>query len=652
VHNGSPFSIGSPCLKSSIPDVISPPNKEVLMPSALTPASSIGDQRCEIVEGATDSPIPPPPEYPGYTPVSFAPVPHTESKDLDQSFDTICSSDIASCSQQDLSSLQGYLHAVTAQTANQNQSQHLQSVLSSSIGANGLSLNPPHSQGPISTSSTSLTSTAQASDYCSVAQSVHCQSDLNHAAIAVKATQMVEKLSEDNRSLRCQLENNVKKVSKLQKFEAEIQKVHSGYDALVKHSHKREKLEEMMRLRMDIELRKLKETNKELKDQLDKALSQLTQREVYNIDDNELKRELSKKDSMIVKLIAQNKELTAAKDRFEIEVTAQRTTLQEQRTHIDVLDTALANTQATVARLEEEIRRKKDQDNKVESLQKLVSQLQLTAEKKDLIEQRLRHKLQEDIKVLQGQQINSVMNKACDADEGIASDTESMTSIQCLMQQLQEKDQKLLNQEADIVKWEQKYLEESALRQIAIDAASAPKDVRIAALEQTSAETEKLIAEARTERLRHLEEVYQANRKCAELESKVKTLQAQLAEKDAMIGVLQKHSSLSPTSSVSSLLSSPVHSPRPSGIVSTPASLGGSPPSSAGSSRQGSQIDANFNASHVHAKSNSTGSAVPSLMTGKESQLRDLQHKIATQTALYRSLQSGTDQLSKRLWQV
>jgi len=154
----------------------------------------------------------------------------------------------------------------------------------------------------------------------------------------------------------------------------------------------------------------------------------------------------------------------------------------------------------------------------------------------------------------------------------------------------------------------------------------------------------------------------------------VKTLQAQLAEKDAMIGVLQKHSSLSPTSSVSSLLSSPVHSPRPSGIVSTPASLGGSPPSSAGSSRQGSQIDANFNASHVHAKSSkidvvmfllvnnseknttlhpvacntlvyicftfyvchlifsdSTGSAVPSLMTGKESQLRDLQHKIATQ---------------------
>ena len=44
--------------------------------------------------------------------------------------------------------------------------------------------------------------------------------------------------------------------------------------------------------------------------------------------------------------------------------------------------------------------------------------------------------------------------------------------------------------------------------------------MRIAALEQSSVETEKIIAEARSERLKHLEEVYQANRKAAELESR------------------------------------------------------------------------------------------------------------------------------------
>jgi hypothetical protein len=40
---------------------------------------------------------------------------------------------------------------------------------------------------------------------------------------------------------------------------------------------------------------------------------------------------------------------------LEIELSAQRSTLQEQRTHIDVLDNALTNAQANVVRLEDEV---------------------------------------------------------------------------------------------------------------------------------------------------------------------------------------------------------------------------------------------------------------------------------------------------------
>lgn len=50
-----------------------------------------------------------------------------------------------------------------------------------------------------------------------------------------------------------------------------------------------------------------------------------------------------------------DKELSAAKERQEIELAAQRATLQEQRTHIDILDTALTNAQGNVVRLEEEV---------------------------------------------------------------------------------------------------------------------------------------------------------------------------------------------------------------------------------------------------------------------------------------------------------
>lgn len=48
----------------------------------------------------------------------------------------------------------------------------------------------------------------------------------------------------------------------------------------------------------------------------------------------------------------------ATKDRQEIELSAQRVTLEEQRTHIDILDTALTNAQANVVRLEEEVSEK------------------------------------------------------------------------------------------------------------------------------------------------------------------------------------------------------------------------------------------------------------------------------------------------------
>lgn len=53
--------------------------------------------------------------------------------------------------------------------------------------------------------------------------------------------------------------------------------------------------------------------------------------------------------------LSADKELVAAKERQEIELAAQRATLQEQRTHIDILDTALTNAQGNVVRLEEEV---------------------------------------------------------------------------------------------------------------------------------------------------------------------------------------------------------------------------------------------------------------------------------------------------------
>ena len=65
----------------------------------------------------------------------------------------------------------------------------------------------------------------------------------------------------------------------------------------------------------------------------------------------------------------------------------------------------------------------------------------------------------------------------------------------------------IIRLESERTQWEQRYLEESAMRQVAIDAASIPKDAKIAALEKNSAESEKMIAEARSDKIKQLEEM-------------------------------------------------------------------------------------------------------------------------------------------------
>lgn len=61
---------------------------------------------------------------------------------------------------------------------------------------------------------------------------------------------------------------------------------------------------------------------------------------------------------------------------------------------------------------------------------------------------------------------------------GGGGNTDQSTSgetIADLKRKIRERDEKIMSLEGDVTKWEQRYLEENALRQAAIDAASLPK---------------------------------------------------------------------------------------------------------------------------------------------------------------------------------
>ena len=88
--------------------------------------------------------------------------------------------------------------------------------------------------------------------------------------------------------------------------------------------------------------------------------------------------------------------------------------------------------------------------------------------------------------------------------------------------------------ESDRSQWEQRYIEEAALRQVALDAAS-----KVTVLEKSSAESEKKVAEARSDKLRQSAELQHTARRVADMETQLRVLRAELQERDSIITILQ-----------------------------------------------------------------------------------------------------------------
>ncbi|XP_019385860.1 PREDICTED: angiomotin-like protein 1 isoform X3 [Crocodylus porosus] len=303
-------------------------------------------------------------------------------------------------------------------------------------------------------------------------------------AIVERAQQMVEMLSEENHVLRQELEGYYEKADKLQKFEIEIQRISEAYEGLVKTTTKRESLDKAMRNKLEGEIRRLHDFNRDLRERLETANRQLASREFDGHEDKATEG-----------LYAfQNKEHLKEKEKLEMELVTLRSANDDQRRHIEILDQALNNAQAKVIKLEEELRKKQAYVEKVEKLQQALTQLQAACEKREQMERRLRTRLERELDSLRMQQKHGNYQPASLPEHNAPA----------LMELVREKEERILALEADMTKWEQKYLEESTIRHFAMNAA----------------------ATATTER--------------------IKNLHAKIIEKDAMIKVLQQRSRKDP----------------------------------------------------------------------------------------------------------
>lgn len=329
-----------------------------------------------------------------------------------------------------------------------------------------------------------------------------------------------ERLQRDNEKLRRELESCSEKASRIQKLESEIQRISEDYENLVKASSKREALEKAMRNKRDGEMRRLQDFNRDLKERLESANKQLASKTQESQDSNQ---------GSVAKLLAQSYEHQQEKEKLEREVSLLRSANEDQRRRAELLEQALGSAQARAGKAEAELRKKRAYVEKVERLQAALGQLQAACEKREQLELRLRTRLEQELKMLRAQQRQA----------GAAGAGTPELSAHTLSEQLREKEEKILALEADMTKWEQKYLEECTMRQFAMDAAATAAAQRDTTLISQSPR--------HSPNSSFNEDLLLASHKHQEMENRLKALHAQILEKDAVIKVLQQRSRRDPS---------------------------------------------------------------------------------------------------------
>ncbi|XP_052783867.1 angiomotin-like protein 1 isoform X2 [Mya arenaria] len=446
-------------------------------------------------------------------------------------------------------------------------------------------------------------------------------SDIDH--LATQATRMVEVLSEENRSLRQKLSVYDRKVTKLQKFEMEIQKVHEGYESLQKSSKKREQLEQAMKKRLEDELKKLKALNNGLIQQLQKA--------GQTVPENAILASIEPTDSSMLHLLAKHKEVLVEKDRVDMELEAVRNENQAQRSQIEIL----RNVQAQQSRRDVEEQRQQLLADYDEEIKQELSSIKAAYEKKEQTERNIRQKLEKELEFCRANHSqHSSLGRGMEPKGDLNSDIKKL---------LEEKEAKILQLEKELIQWKEQQLEES-IRKLKLQEMDVDMGSRLPLYDQgssmcsstcSSVSTETLINEAKVDKLKQMEEVYQANRQVTELEARVKSLQSQLSEKEAMLRVYQR-SPMTRSSSVHTIYCPPHHSPRPSLVAS--GSL----------SRQGSQ-DAGALLEVRHKKTGSTSALENYSHITQEELLKRTEHlKSEAKT----SSTSDTENTPDTVWQV
>ncbi|KAL6724817.1 hypothetical protein Aduo_019672 [Ancylostoma duodenale] len=168
------------------------------------------------------------------------------------------------------------------------------------------------------------------------------QSNSNGIQRVPNNQKLIQSLREENLHLKREIEASKKKLVKLQQMEAAYERIEKDYENLLREKERQEGVEKSALVQMEMHLKRVISEKEALQDRL----------EQFSLPNAQAMEKVNQLNMMLAEIIPQNKELAAVKDRQRLELEAQNATLEEQRTHISMLEKALSNAQERLAKRE------------------------------------------------------------------------------------------------------------------------------------------------------------------------------------------------------------------------------------------------------------------------------------------------------------
>uniref|UniRef100_A0A1I7XKM0 Centrosomal protein of 162 kDa n=1 Tax=Heterorhabditis bacteriophora TaxID=37862 RepID=A0A1I7XKM0_HETBA len=193
------------------------------------------------------------------------------------------------------------------------------------------------------------TSQQSVSNYSTRGLSGSCSADQQEGQLGVNGNQrmpnnqkLIQSLREENLYLKRENDTTKKKLMKLQQIESAYERIEKDYETLLRDKERQESLEKSALVQMEIHLKRIMSEKESLQDRLDHII----------LPNMQAMEKIGQLNMVLAEIIPQNKELMAVKERQKMELDAQNATLEEQRTHIAMLEKALSNAQERLSKRE------------------------------------------------------------------------------------------------------------------------------------------------------------------------------------------------------------------------------------------------------------------------------------------------------------